>query len=76
MSETSEEAQQDTPTTNFRQDFNIDRQIPEALRPLLDISMNFYWSWQSEGAALFRDIDSRFWDKSEQRPRVFLESVA
>ncbi|MCC7308220.1 MAG: alpha-glucan family phosphorylase [Acidobacteria bacterium] len=75
MSETAQEAQQDTPTVNFREDFNIDRRIPEALRPLFEISMNFYWSWQPEGVALFRDLDSRFWDKSEQRPRVFLENV-
>ena len=30
MSETAQEAQQDTPTATFRDDFNIDRHIPEA----------------------------------------------
>ena len=54
----------------FRQDFELDRQIPEPLKALDAISQNFYWSWQPEGVALFRDLDPRLWDRCEQNPRL------
>ena len=61
--------------SDFRSDFEITRDIPEILRPLVDISANFYWSWQPEGTALFRDLDPTLWDQCEQNPRLFLKKV-
>lgn len=61
--------------TEFRNNFDLDRDIPSDLRPLLAISANFYWSWQPEGAAIFREIDPTLWDRSGQNPRVFLKNV-
>ncbi|MBK8304914.1 MAG: DUF3417 domain-containing protein [Chloracidobacterium sp.] len=55
----------------FRTDFEFNRSLPEPLAALDGISRNFYWSWQPEGAALFRDLDPELWDKCEQNPRVF-----
>jgi len=61
--------------TEFRTDFEIRRDIPEVLQPLISISANFYWSWQPDGTALFRDLDPTLWDQCEQNPRLFLNKV-
>ena len=42
---------------------------------MLTISANYYWSWQPEGTALFREIDPSLWDKYEQNPRLFLRKI-
>ncbi len=63
------------PEPTFRTDFELNRELPETLRSLDRLSLNFYWSWQPEGTALFRDIDPALWDKCEQNPRVFLKKV-
>ena len=60
---------------SFRSDFSLDRAIPEELKSLDAIAGNFYWSWQPDGTALFRDLDPRLWDKCEQNPRLFLTRI-
>jgi len=55
--------------------FTIDREFPDDLRPLLEISNNFYWSWRPEGIALFRDLDPELWESVEQNPRSLLQEV-
>ena len=59
----------------FRTDFALNRSLPGNLRVLDAIAANFYWSWQPEGTALFRELDPTLWDKCEQNPRVFLKKV-
>lgn len=61
---------------NYREDFSINRSIPANLKDLERISNNFYWSWQTEGVALFRDLDSELWERSEQNPRRFLKEIS
>jgi len=61
--------------TTFRNDFELSRELPEPIRALDAISSNFYWSWQPDGVALFRDLDPFLWDKSEQNPRLLLKNV-
>ena len=61
--------------TVFRTGFELNRNLPENLRPLEKISANFYWSWQPEGVALFRDLDPELWDKCEQNPRALLKRI-
>ncbi|MBK7393210.1 MAG: alpha-glucan family phosphorylase [Chloracidobacterium sp.] len=60
----------------FRTDFEFNRSLPEPLAALDAISRNFYWSWQPDGTALFRDLDPELWDKCEQNPRVFLKKIS
>ena len=60
----------------FRHDFSINRSLPEQLRELETISGNFYWSWQTEGAAIFRELDPHCWEKVEQNPRRMLNEVS
>ena len=59
----------------FRYDFELRRELPDVLKPLDAISRNFYWSWQPDGVALFRDLDPALWEKCEQNPRVLLKRV-
>ncbi len=61
---------------NFRGNFSITRQLPNNLESLDKISNNFYWSWTSEGASIFRDLDSRLWEKCEQNPRKLLREIS
>jgi len=56
--------------------FAVTRPLPNELRRLGDISMNFYWSWQPDGTEIFRGIDPDHWDKCDQNPRLFLNSVS
>ena len=59
----------------FRTDFEFTRQLPPELKALDAISRNFYWSWQPDSIALFRDLDPTLWDKCEQNPRVLLKKI-
>ncbi|MGH9948470.1 MAG: alpha-glucan family phosphorylase [Pyrinomonadaceae bacterium] len=61
---------------SFRQDFELNRDLPDNLQALGAISANFYWSWQPDGTALFRDLDPRLWEKCEQNPRLFLDRIS
>ncbi|MDQ3322648.1 MAG: alpha-glucan family phosphorylase, partial [Acidobacteriota bacterium] len=60
----------------FRNDFNLTLRLPENLRALDKLSGNYFWSWNADGAALFREIDSRLWEKCEQNPRLFLKEAS
>ena len=59
----------------FRASFAEIENLPESLKALDNISENFYWSWQPEGTALFRELDPDLWIKHEQNPRVLLKNV-
>lgn len=60
----------------FRNDFNLTRELPESLQALDKLSQNYFWSWNAKGAKLFREIDSRLWEKCEQNPRHFLKEIS
>ncbi|MBV9241963.1 MAG: alpha-glucan family phosphorylase [Acidobacteria bacterium] len=80
MTEASTNIAQQAVTTQtedrFRDDFEFTRDLPEALRPLDRISRNFYWSWQPDGAALFRDLSPGLWQELEQNPRLLLKKIS
>jgi starch phosphorylase len=59
----------------FRYDFELRRELPAGLQPLETISRNFFWSWQPDGIALFRDLDAGLWEKCEQNPRALLKKI-
>ncbi len=60
---------------NFRNDFYFRRDLPENLKSLEDISRNYYWSWATGGAELFRELDPTLWQRAEQNPRELLKKV-
>lgn len=60
---------------SFRTDFNLNREIPDNLKPLETISGNYFWSWNTEGTELFRELAPSLWEKCEQNPRAFLKRI-
>ena len=56
-------------------DFNYKREIPENLKSLETIAWNYYWSWETGGAEIFRELEPALWEKCEQNPRLLLRKV-
>jgi starch phosphorylase len=61
---------------NITDKFSLVHKLPDNLQVLDKISSNFYWSWTSEGVSIFRDLDSRLWEKCEQNPRKLLREIS
>jgi len=53
-------------------EFNVLPNLPENLKPLLDLSYNIWWAWDSESFALFRDIDPDLWSNTTHNPVKFI----
>jgi glycogen phosphorylase len=49
--------------------------IPEPLRPLRDLAMNLWFSWNWEAVALFIRLNAVLWEKSYQNPVLMLGSL-
>src|SRR6266576_3563721 len=49
--------------------------LPSSLQPLERLAANSWWSWAADGAAVFRDLEPRIWDESEQNPRLLLSRI-
>ncbi|MGI8493710.1 MAG: alpha-glucan family phosphorylase [Pyrinomonadaceae bacterium] len=63
------------PDQTFNQTFSLECELPENLNDLERISNNFFWSWNSEGTAIFRDLSALLWEKYEQNPRRLLKEI-
>ncbi|MEP6925657.1 MAG: alpha-glucan family phosphorylase, partial [Pyrinomonadaceae bacterium] len=50
--------------------------LPENLRSLERLSWNYWWSWGTDGAAVFRELDPTLWEKTEQNPRRMLQEIS
>jgi glycogen phosphorylase len=46
--------------------------LPLPLRPLEQISWNYWWSWSPDGTSIFRDLDPAVWEECEHNPRQLL----
>ena len=53
-----------------------DRHCRRRLQPLERLSWNYWWSWSSEGAGVYRDLDAELWDECEHNPRLLLAKVS
>ena len=60
---------------SLKSDFYYKREMPENLKPLETIAWNYYWSWETGGAELFRELEPSLWEKCEQNPRLLLKKV-
>jgi starch phosphorylase len=77
MTEASKEiSTQAQPSPVFRQDFELDRVLPDQLIDLDALSCNFWWSWQPDATGLFRDLDQTLWEDCEQNPRSLLKRIS
>lgn len=61
---------------SYREDFKLNKKIPQNLSFLEKLSNNFYWSWSKDGIEIFRDLDSTLWEKYEQNPRQLLNKIS
>ena len=50
--------------------------LPQNLRSLERLSWNYWWSWGTDGAAVFRELDPALWEKTEQNPRRMLQEAS
>lgn len=62
--------------TIFRDNFELNRRLPENLRALKEISQNFFWSWNTQSTNFFRDLDASLWENFEQNPRLLLKRIS
>src|SRR5215213_1401493 len=60
---------------SYKTEFYINREIPENLKNLEEIAWNYYWSWETEGAEIFRELGPTRWEKHEQNPRLMLKNI-
>jgi len=54
----------------------VQKNIPEKLTALDELSKNLWWSWNPEALDLFESIDPELWIECEQNPILFLEKIS
>ena len=54
----------------------ISNTLPDALKPLEEMSKNLWWVWFSEGKTLFRDLDKQLWRKVGENPVMLLQKLS
>lgn len=54
----------------------VQKNIPEKLSALDELSKNLWWSWNPDAVDLFESIDPKLWIKCEQNPILFLEKIS
>jgi starch phosphorylase len=50
--------------------------LPSPLKPLQRLAWNYWWSWASDGASIFRDLDPEIWEECEHNPRQLLDRTS
>ena len=58
------------------QKFVVTPNLPEPLKPLLDIARNIWWTWNVEAISLLRRVDPDLWDKLGSNPVAVLGSLS
>ena len=58
------------------QKFVVTPNLPEPLKPLLDIARNIWWTWNVEAISLLRRVDADLWDKHKGNPIAVLGSLS
>jgi starch phosphorylase len=56
--------------------FLVSPTIPAALRPLVELSRNFWWCWDSDTIALWASIDPILWNTTHHNPVLLLQQVS
>ncbi len=57
------------------QSFRVVPYLPEALRPLVDIAHNLWWTWNYEAVNLFTRLDRDLWEQCGHNPVLMLGSI-
>lgn len=56
--------------------FDVQPQIPEPLKPLVELANNLWWSWHPEAIDLFIRMDRNLWQSSRHNPVQMLGRVS
>ena len=56
--------------------FTVRPVLPDALKPLADLSLNLRWSWHDDTQDLFRSVDPELWEDCEHDPVKLLSQVS
>ncbi len=54
----------------------VQKNMPERLLPLDELSKNLWWSWNEDAIQLFSSIDPGLWNKTGANPVLFFEKVS
>ncbi|HZD54900.1 MAG TPA: alpha-glucan family phosphorylase [Candidatus Aquicultoraceae bacterium] len=57
-------------------EFHVRPNLPAALRPLQEIAMNLWFSWNWEAVQLFIRLNPELWERSYQNPVLMLGSLS
>lgn len=52
--------------------FHVLPALPEALKPLRDLALNLWWTWEPDAAELFRQMDMDLWEQVNHNPVMLL----
>jgi len=63
-------------TTEMEKRAAQQNKLPAPLTPLERLAWNYWWSWASDGAGVFRDLDPETWEDCEQNPRQLLAKTS
>lgn len=53
----------------------VSNTLPEALKPLEEMSKNLWWVWFREGKSLFRALDKDLWRSTGENPVLLLQNL-
>jgi glycogen phosphorylase/synthase len=56
-------------------DIYVQSDVPEKLAELKDLANNLWWSWNTEGEALFKRMDPSQWETVKHNPKLLLEKI-
>lgn len=54
----------------------VKQELPDSLKPLKELSMNLWWSWNKKAEHLFESIDEKAWKEHEHNPISMLEALS
>lgn len=55
--------------------FRVVPDLPDPLRPLLEIAHNLWWTWHPEAVRLFKRLDRELWESTHHNPVKLLGQV-
>ena len=57
-------------------DITVKSDLPSKLKPLEELAKNLWWVWNSEGKALFRDLNPDLWRATGENPVMVLQQLS
>jgi phosphorylase/glycogen(starch) synthase len=53
----------------------VEPSLPDSLKPLMELSKNLWWTWNTDAAMLFKAVNSSKWVRYDYNPIALLESL-